>query len=160
MSQRRSGFVRLRNIGYAVRPGSDKVDVRLTLPTRDAMQTMNIPWAMQMKAVSVEEPSRLVQSLTGAILGCGGWVLSRGANDTGTINMLFEFERQACVEIYSIMIAAGLELSQSGHIRFTELCQCTRSHQQECGAEIASIDLEIQTFPVELMQGVRTAEKA
>lgn len=114
---------------------------------------MSIPWAMQMKAISVEEPSRLVQSLTGAILGCGGWVLSRGANDTGTVNMLFEFERQACVEIYSVMIAAGLELSQSGHIRFTELCQCTRSHQQDCGTEIASIDLEVQTFPVELMQG-------
>jgi hypothetical protein len=96
---------------------------------------------MQMKAVSIEEPSRLVQSLTGAILGCGGWVLSRGASDTGTVNMLFEFERQACVEIYSVMIAAGLELSQSGHIRFTELCQCTRSHQQDCGTEIASVDL-------------------
>jgi hypothetical protein len=41
---------------------------------------------MQMKAVSAEEPSRLVQTLTGAILGCGGWVLSRGANDTGTVN--------------------------------------------------------------------------
>jgi hypothetical protein len=141
-------------------PGSDKADVRLTLPTRDAGQTMSIPWAMQMKAISIEEPSRLVQSLTGAILGCGGWVLSRGANDTGTVNMLFEFERQACVEIYSVMIAAGLELSQSGHIRFTELCQCTRSHQQDCGAEIASIDLEIQTFPVELMQGARTTEAA
>jgi len=124
------------------------------------MQTMSIPWAMQMKAISVEEPSRLVQSLTGAILGCGGWVLSRGANDTGTVNMLFEFERQACVEIYGVMIAAGLELSQNGHIRFTELCQCTRSHQQECGTEIASIDLEIQTFPVELMQGARPAEAA
>jgi hypothetical protein len=141
-------------------PGSDKADVRLTLPTRDAGQTMSIPWAMQMKAISIEEPSRLVQSLTGAILGCGGWVLSRGANDTGTVNMLFEFERQACVEIYSVMIAAGLELSQSGHIRFTELCQCTRSHQQDCGAEIASIDLEIQTCPVELMQGARTTEAA
>jgi hypothetical protein len=66
--------------------------------------------------------------------------------------MLFEFERQACVDIYSVMIAAGLELSQSGHIRFTELCQCTRNHQQECGSEIASVDLEIQTFPVEMMQ--------
>jgi hypothetical protein len=141
-------------------PCSDKADVRLTLPTRNAGQTMSIPWAMQMKAISIEEPSRLVQSLTGAILGCGGWVLSRGANDTGTVNMLFEFERQACVEIYSVMIAAGLELSQSGHIRFTELCQCTRSHQQDCGAEIASIDLEIQTFPVELMQGARTTEAA
>ncbi len=114
-----------------------------------------MPWAIQMKAISIEEPSRLVQTLTGAILGCGGWVLSRGANDSGTVSMLFEFERQACVDIYSVLIAAGLELSQNGHVRFTELCQCTRSNQQDCGAEIASIDLEIQTFPVEMMHGAR-----
>jgi hypothetical protein len=120
------------------------------MPDRNTGQATSIPWAMQMKAVSIEEPSRLVQTLTGAILGCGGWVLSRGANDAGTVSMLFEFERQACVDIYSVMIAAGLELSQSGHIRFTELCQCTRSHQHDCGTEIASIDLEIQTFPVEM----------
>jgi len=119
---------------------------------------ISIPWAMQMKAISIEEPSRLVQTLTGAILGCGGWVLSRGANDSGTISMLFEFERQACVDIYSVMIAAGLELSQSGHIRFTELCQCTRSHLQDCGTEIASVDLEIQTFPVEMVHGARSTE--
>src|SRR5271166_3919127 len=125
--------------------------MRPTVTDRDAGQSMSIPWAMQMKAISIEEPSRLVQTLTGAILGCGGWVLSRGANDTGAVTMLFEFERQACVDIYSILIAAGVELSQNGHIRFTELCQCTRSHQNDCGAEIASIDLEIQTFPVELV---------
>jgi hypothetical protein len=126
------------------------------MQSRDTVQTISIPWAMQMKAISVEEPSRLVQTLTGAILGCGGWVLSRGANDTGMVNMLFEFERQSCVDIYSVMIAAGLELSQNGHIRFTELCQCTRSHPQDCGAEIASIDLEIQTFPVEMMHSARS----
>ena len=40
-----------------------------------------IPWALEMKAVSVEEPSRLVKTLTGGIMGCGGWVLSRGASD-------------------------------------------------------------------------------
>jgi hypothetical protein len=106
-----------------------------------------IPWALEMKAVSVEEPSRLVKTLTGAILGCGGWVLSRGASDSGIVNLLFEFERQACLDIYSVMIASGLELSQTGHVRFTELCQCTRSREQECGREIASVDLEIQTFP-------------
>lgn len=105
---------------------------------------------MQMKAVSIEEPSRLVQTLTGAILGCGGWVLSRGANEQGTINLLFEFERQICVNIYCLLIAAGLELSQHSHIRLTELCQCTRSQSEECGTEIASIDLEIQTFPVDM----------
>jgi hypothetical protein len=125
--------------------------MRLKVPSQNRDQAISIPWAMQMKAVSTEEPSRLVQSLTGAILGCGGWVLSRGANDTGAVNMLFEFERQACVDIYSILIAAGVELSQNGHIRFTELCQCTRSHQRDCGTEIASIDLEIQTYPMEVV---------
>ena len=130
------------------------------MPTQYAEQMMNTPWAMQMKAISIEEPARLVQTLTGAILGCGGWVLSRGASDTGTINMLFEFERQTCVDIYSVLIAAGVELSQSGHVRFTELCQCTRSHQKECGTEIASVDLEVQTFPVEMAHGQRYAESA
>jgi len=129
-------------------------------PIRERTNSISTPWALQMKAISIEEPSRLVQTLTGAILGCGGWVLSRGANDTGTVNMLFEFERQACVDIYSIMIAAGLELSQSGHIRFTELCQCTRSHQHECGTDIASVDLEIQTFPIEMLPGMNATEAA
>jgi hypothetical protein len=66
--------------------------------------------------------------------------------------MLFEFERQACVDIHSVLIAAGRDLSQSGPIRFTELRQCTRSQKQDCGTEIASIDLEVQTFPVAMVQ--------
>jgi hypothetical protein len=110
-----------------------------------------VPWAIQLRAVSAEEPARLMQSLTGAIMGCGGWVLSRATNDAGTVNVLFEFERQSCIDIYSLLVASGLELSRSGHIHFTELCQCTRSQRPECGSEIASVDLEIQTFPVEMI---------
>jgi hypothetical protein len=113
-----------------------------------------------MKAISVEEPSRLVRTLTGGILACGGWVLSRGASDTGTVNILFEFERQACVDIYTLLVAAGLELSQTGHVRLTELCQCTRSHQRDCGEEIASLDLEIQTFPVDMSMASVPSEVA
>jgi hypothetical protein len=123
------------------------------MPKLEESHAFSIPWAMQMKGVSNADPSRLVQTLTGAILGCGGWVLSRGANDTGCVSLLFEFERRACVDIYSLLIAAGVELSQSGHIRFTELCQCTRSQVRDCSSEIASIDLEVQTFPVERQRG-------
>jgi hypothetical protein len=104
---------------------------------------------MQMKAISAEEPTRLVRTLTGAILGCGGWVLSRSATDAGTISMVFEFERQACLDIYSVLVAAGVELSATGHMRFTELCQCTRSQRASCGTEIASVDLEVETFPMD-----------
>jgi hypothetical protein len=129
----------------------------MKMPIPSQMHSLSIPWAMQMKAVSIEEPSRLVQSLTGAILGCGGWVLSRGTSDTGRVNMLFEFERQACVDIYTLLIASGVELSQTGHYRLTELCQCTRSQPVNCGAEIASLDLEIQTFPPEIVDLTQVA---
>jgi hypothetical protein len=74
--------------------------------------------------------------------------------------MLFEFERQSCVDVYSILIAAGLELSQSGHIRFTELCHCTRNQMRDCGTEIASIDLEIQTFPVDSLNSIEVSPAA
>lgn len=122
-------------------------------PSRDPC----IPWAMQLTGISAEDPSRLVQSLTGAILGCGGWVLSRGANDAGLINMLFEFERQSCVDFYSLLVAAGVELNRSAHMRFTELCLCTRNQAMASGNEIASIDLEIQTYPPEMIANPLTA---
>jgi hypothetical protein len=126
---------------------ADKFGMRQASTFRDIVQPGVVPWALQMKAISREEPSRAVKSLTGAILGSGGWVLSRSASDTGLIEILFEFERHSCLEIYSILIAAGLELSQSAHIRFTELCQCTRMGGKDCSGEIVSIDLEVQTSP-------------
>lgn len=100
-----------------------------------------------MKAISTEEPGRLVQTLTGAILACGGWVLSRSADDFGTLNFFFEFERHACLDMYTVLVAAGIELGSNDHLRFTELCQCTRLSSPACGTEIASIELEIQTAP-------------
>jgi hypothetical protein len=116
----------------------------MTLPT--TVPKLNSSWALRMKATTTDDPPRLIQTLTGAILGSGGWVLSRGADDSGTINMLFEFERMHCLEIYTVLVAAGLELSQLAHMRFTELCQCTRSNPEDCGGEIVSVDLEIHNF--------------
>jgi len=112
------------------------------------MQPGAIPWALQMRALSNEEPGRLVKTVTGAILGSGGWMLSRSATDTGLIDLLFEFERRSCLEIYSVLVASGVELSRAAHLQFTELCQCTLQTQESCGEEIVSVDLEIQTFPL------------
>ncbi len=117
-----------------------------TLPTDDAIDTALMPWAMQMQGFSWEDPDRLVQTLTGAILGCGGWVLSRGASDTGAVNLLFEFERRICIDIYSVLVATGVDLTQNGHLRLTELCQCTALNPRAYGTEIASVDLEVQTM--------------
>jgi hypothetical protein len=126
----------------------DKPGVQFGTPKR--VLGRPIPWALELKAVSTVEPSQLVRMASGAILGCGGWVLTRSMSDSGRVTILFEFERQACVEIYTALIASGIELSRSGHLRMTELCQCTSNQLSECGAEIASIELEIQTSPLKL----------
>ena len=102
---------------------------------------------MEMNSISIEEPERLVQALTGAILGCGGWMLGRESTHTGLVNMLFEFERQNAVDIYCALVGSGLELSPLGHARLTALCECTNRRGKTCGKEIARIELEIQTFP-------------
>jgi len=115
----------------------------------DAENQAGIPWAMHMQAVALDAPDRLLRNLTDAIVSCGGWVLSRSASDAGAVTVLFEFERHVCVDIYSSLAGAGLELSRTGHLRFTELCQCTRSGRGERGNEIASVDLEIQTYTLE-----------
>jgi hypothetical protein len=125
---------------------SDKRIVNEAVQMREAGPELPAPWSVQMRAVSMAEPEGLVQTLTGAILGCGGWILSRGANDAGLVNLLFEFERQICIDIYSMLVATGIELSQSSHIRFTELCRCTRFSAAQSVGQVACIDLEIQTF--------------
>lgn len=107
------------------------------------------PWALDVKASSAANPGALTKLVTGVILGCGGWVLSRGADDSGTVSLLFEFERRLCIEIYSALVGSGIELSQGGHRAFTELCRCTSFHFADCEEEIASVDLEIQTLPPE-----------
>ena len=126
----------------------DKPIVQLGTPKRAHAQPALMPWALEIQAVSSVEPSNLVRTLTGAILGCGGWVLTRSTTDSGRVSILFEFERAACVEIYTAVIACGIELSRNGHIRMTDLCHCTRNHLSECGAQIASIELEIQASPL------------
>lgn len=136
---------------------SDNSSVRQLTSILEAPQAPLLPWAIQMRAISTEEPGRLVQTLTGAILACGGWVLSRSSDDFGTVTFVFEFERRACLDIYTVLVATGIELRRSDHVRFTELCQCTRLSSAASGTEIASIELEIQTAPALVPSGVAPA---
>jgi hypothetical protein len=139
---------------------SDKAVSRKKVPDLDARQIVNAPWAMEMKAVSIEDPGKLIQALSGAIVGCGGWVLSRGANDAGMVSIFFEFERRNCVDIYGELVATGLVLSQGGHTLLTELCQCTLNQRRNCSQDLVSIDLEVQTYSVEIKEDSRISISA
>jgi hypothetical protein len=73
-----------------------------------------------------EDVPRSIRFLTGAITTCGAEVLTRSFDAEGNAEMEIEFSRVACVEIYCMLIATGLELNRASHLRLTSLCQCTR----------------------------------
>lgn len=76
-------------------------------------------------------------------MACGGYVLSRRFDTTDTAAIEFEFVRAICVEMYSILIAAGLELTAESHLILASLCQCTRETLQSTAGDPVRIELTI-----------------
>jgi len=108
-----------------------------------------VDWDLRLTATSAGEPMRVVRFLTGAVLSCGGWVLSRSMPGSDTVEISFEFARGASLEIYSVLIAAGLELSRESHISMTVLCQCTKDLLATKAFDVARIRLLILSAPLE-----------
>jgi len=100
-------------------------------------------WSLKLTALSADEPERLVRYLTGALLACGGWVLTRTTQGNQAAGLDFEFARAACVEIYAVLIAAGLELSRDSHVQMADLCNCTRNLIETRAFDIARADLVV-----------------
>lgn len=100
-------------------------------------------WSLRLTALSADDPERLVRYLTGALLACGGWVLTRTTQGKEAAELDFEFARAACVDIYSVLIAAGLELSRDSHVQMAELCHCTKNLIESRAFEIARADLVV-----------------
>jgi hypothetical protein len=99
-------------------------------------------WMLRLTALSPDEPGRMVRVLTGALLACGGWVLTR-TQEKGVAALDFEFARAACVEVYAVLIGCGLELSRDSHLRMAELCHCTRNLIESKAFDIARVDLVV-----------------
>lgn len=100
-------------------------------------------WELNLSALCQEDAPRTVRFLTGAVLACGGNVLSRRFEPGDTAAMEFEFMRATCVEMYSVLIAAGLELTAQSHWSMAALCQCTRETLETTAADPVRIELTI-----------------
>ena len=80
---------------------------------------------LYLTALIAEDQSTIVPRLTGHIPDCGGWIRSRSSAAPGTARFVFEFPRDVCVEIYSVLVSVGLQLTAASHLLLTELCRCT-----------------------------------
>ncbi len=101
-------------------------------------------WDLNLTALCADDAPRTVRFLTGAVMACGGYVLSRRFDPGQTAAMEFEFARASCVEMYSVLIAAGLQLSAESHRSLATLCQCTRETLEATAGDPVRVDLNIR----------------
>jgi hypothetical protein len=101
-------------------------------------------WELNLAALCTDDAARTVRFLTGAVMACGGFVLSRRFDAEQTAAIEFEFVRATCVEMYSVLIAAGLDLTAQSHRILSNLCQCTRETLETTAGDPVRIELVIR----------------
>ena len=88
-----------------------------------------------------EDPGRLAEALADGVKSCGGWMVGWRSPRPETLLMQFEFVRGACLEIYCLLVGAGVELTADSHRGLTGLCNCTGYLAEEASFEVASVVL-------------------
>jgi hypothetical protein len=100
--------------------------------------------SLDIQGFSYEERHGLLPTLASAFADCGGWVLDRKTLSPTTMEFRIEIQLRAVVDLYSSILASGLELTRGGHLGLTHLCTCRKnlSASAELGQVIA-IRIEI-----------------
>ena len=139
--------------GYESIPKSCEVTMKIGPLRSDHVGVIDadelVDWDLRLTATCADDPQRVMRFLTGAVLSCGGWVLSRSMPGSDTVEMSFEFARAVSLEVYSVLIAAGLELSRDAHISMTELYQCTKNLLATKGFDVARVRLLVLAAPID-----------
>lgn len=120
---------------------SDEGSVYANASTSCAMND----WNLNLTACCGDAP-RAVRFLTGAVMACGGCVISRSLQSGGAA-IEFAFPRATCVEMYSVLVSAGIQLSGESHRALAILCQCTRETEPLTAEDVVVLELRIQSAP-------------
>ncbi len=100
-------------------------------------------WNLMLVATSAASPELLLDRLSSVVVACGGWVLSKGAVSERCADMDFEFPRARCIDIYSLLIAVGVELDAEAHRQMTGLCHCTQHVDDGSQSAAARVNLSL-----------------
>ncbi len=100
-------------------------------------------WNLMLIATSDRAPKHVLDQLSGAVVACGGWVLTLGAVSERCADIDFEFPRAYCAEIYGLLVGVGMELSQEAHHQITALCHCTQHVNEDTQSMAARVNLTV-----------------
>jgi hypothetical protein len=100
--------------------------------------------SLDIQGFSYEDRYDLLPAFTSALVECGGWILDRKILSSATVEFRLEIQLRAIVDLYSSLLAAGLQLTRAAHLGLTHLCTCHKnlSTPSELG-QVVSICIEI-----------------
>ena len=103
-----------------------------------------IPETLDLQGYSYLDRQGLLPTLITSFTHCGGWVLERKTISATSMEFRIEIQLHGIVELYSSLVATGLELTRGTHATLTALCNSRkhigRSHQP---GRLVSIRLEL-----------------
>jgi hypothetical protein len=77
---------------------------------------------VELRGHSYDDHRQIVPALLDSVASCGCWVLEQRALSPTMTELRFEVQLRSVFELYSGLIASGLELTPDSHIRMTGLC--------------------------------------
>jgi len=77
---------------------------------------------IDLRGHSYDDHRSIVPALLDTMAACGCWVLDQRALSPTQTELRFEIQLRSVFELYSGLIAAGVELSRDSHTRLTVLC--------------------------------------
>lgn len=100
--------------------------------------------SLYIQGFSYEERQGLLPTLWSAFAECGGWILDRKTISPNTMEFLLEIQLRGVVDVYSSILAAGLELTRAGHLGLTHLCTCRKNLSGPADlAQVITLRIEI-----------------
>jgi hypothetical protein len=99
-----------------------------------------------LQARSFEDSQQTLRMLSLVLVPSGGWLLRHRRPAPGVLQVVFEFERNAAMDIYVMLVALGLELNNNSHQMLTSYCQRTADLPSNSTIQVASCDLEVREF--------------
>jgi methionine synthase I (cobalamin-dependent) len=103
------------------------------------------PQTHDLQGYSYQDRQGLLPNLTRAFTDSGGWVLERKTTSATTMEFRIEIQLHGIVELYSSLVATGLELTRGTHDTLTALCT-SRKHiagSMQPGRRLLTIRLEL-----------------
>jgi hypothetical protein len=99
---------------------------------------------IELRSYSYEDRRVILPALMQAMTQCGGWMLDRQVLPSGKLEFWLEVQLASALELYSSLIAAGIEFTRAGHLDLTSLCTLSRHRPlTQQNDRIVAVRLEI-----------------